>query len=323
MSPKLLVVFDEFIKLKTGKVKPQTLAGFMKVRGKLVRYSDKYGYLDLADLNKKWFDSFVKAMVYGKIGKCSNKTIALYTTILTGFLKEAEGNGYAVNSDFTRFKSRLSEHKKSRTLKAILTEEEILALWSCKDLTSTQDLVKDLFIFQTQTGLRYGDLARIKKGNIKEKNGEFYLVDFSTQKRAVEITIHLNSLCMFIIQKRSKRFKVLQENSFVFSKVPSVSNATGKLKAIAKAAKLDREVKDEIAFGGKLLARSRKLYEALGTHCARHTFASAYMLGGGDIWKLKNLIGHKNIATTEAYVHTLPGFIPDGIEIRLNSNFIF
>lgn len=281
MNPKLLVVLDEFIKLKKGKVKPQTMAGFAKIKSKLTRYTKKYGDLDMVDLNRKWFKHFVKTIVTGKIGKCSNKTIMLYTTIITGFIKEAAANGYAVNNDYLYFKKILTDHKKSKTLKAILSEEELLSMWECKELTKTQDLVRDLFIFQCQTGLRYGDLCRIKKGNIVKKDKEFYLVDFTTQKRAVEITIHLNSICVFIIKKHCKRFKELSDKSFVFKNIPSVNNATGKLKAIGKQCKLNRPVYDSVAYGEKSTKRERKLHEAIGTHCARHTFASNYMMQGG------------------------------------------
>lgn len=51
-------------------------------------------------------------------------------------------------------------------------------------------------------------------------------------------------------------------------------------------------------------------------HCTmymmRHTFASLYIQKGGDIKILKELMGHKNIKTTERYIHENPEMIREG-----------
>lgn len=41
-------------------------------------------------------------------------------------------------------------------------------------------------------------------------------------------------------------------------------------------------------------------------HAFRHGFATAYLKSGGAIHELKELMGHKDIATTEIYLHCLP-----------------
>jgi integrase len=41
-------------------------------------------------------------------------------------------------------------------------------------------------------------------------------------------------------------------------------------------------------------------------HDLRHTFASHFMMKGGDLWKLKKILGHKSIAMTERYSHLSP-----------------
>ena len=38
-------------------------------------------------------------------------------------------------------------------------------------------------------------------------------------------------------------------------------------------------------------------------HDMRHTFASHYMISVGDIWTLKQILGHSSITTTERYAH--------------------
>lgn len=40
-----------------------------------------------------------------------------------------------------------------------------------------------------------------------------------------------------------------------------------------------------------------------GTHILRHTFASFYVQGGGDIKRLQMILGHSSVSVTEKYVH--------------------
>ena len=44
----------------------------------------------------------------------------------------------------------------------------------------------------------------------------------------------------------------------------------------------------------------------------RHTFATLYIQNGGDIKILKELMGHKDIKTTERYIHENPEMIREG-----------
>lgn len=44
-------------------------------------------------------------------------------------------------------------------------------------------------------------------------------------------------------------------------------------------------------------------------HCLRHTFASHYVMNGGNIYDLKELLGHANITTTMRYAHLAPDYL--------------
>ena len=39
----------------------------------------------------------------------------------------------------------------------------------------------------------------------------------------------------------------------------------------------------------------------LGPHLLRHTFATQFLLNGGNVFSLQRLLGHENIATTMLY----------------------
>ena len=47
-------------------------------------------------------------------------------------------------------------------------------------------------------------------------------------------------------------------------------------------------------------------------HDLRHTFASHWMMSGGDLFKLQRILGHKSIEMTQRYSHLSPdAFVSD------------
>jgi integrase len=55
--------------------------------------------------------------------------------------------------------------------------------------------------------------------------------------------------------------------------------------------------------GGKVRNRTgfTSLSEDFRFHDRRHTFASWYMMNGGDLYELAKILGHSNIKMTERY----------------------
>jgi integrase len=60
------------------------------------------------------------------------------------------------------------------------------------------------------------------------------------------------------------------------------------------------------AAGLPLVERNGKLRPYIRFHDTRHTFASHWVLSGGDIFKLQKILGHQSIQMTQRYAHLAP-----------------
>lgn len=52
------------------------------------------------------------------------------------------------------------------------------------------------------------------------------------------------------------------------------------------------------------------------THVLRHTFASHYVISGGNVVKLRDTLGHSEITTTMRYAHLAPDHLEDALELN-------
>lgn len=65
------------------------------------------------------------------------------------------------------------------------------------------------------------------------------------------------------------------------------------------------------------LSRSRvKLPKGQATHVLRHSFASHFVMNGGNILTLQKILGHSDIKMTLRYAHLAPDFMLDTIKYR-------
>ena len=70
------------------------------------------------------------------------------------------------------------------------------------------------------------------------------------------------------------------------------------------------------AVGGRIGWLQHGFRKALGRagitdlhfHDLRHTFASQWMMAGGELYALQNILGHKSAAMTQRYAHLSPAY---------------
>ncbi len=60
--------------------------------------------------------------------------------------------------------------------------------------------------------------------------------------------------------------------------------------------------------------RRARLPEKINFHSLQHTFASWWVLRGGDLYRLKEVMGHADIQTTMIYAHLRPDALREEME---------
>lgn len=58
------------------------------------------------------------------------------------------------------------------------------------------------------------------------------------------------------------------------------------------------------------------LPDGQSVHALRHTFASHFMMNGGNILTLRNILGHRNIQQTMVYAHFSPSYLLDAVKLN-------
>jgi len=271
--------FDEtYTNNKLYKFSSSTVEKYMLLRRSLKEFKPK---LKLNEIDLKFIHDFHYFLVKEKnIGKGGvwNREKNFKATIR-----------YAYNISLKKdnpFKAYTIEKLKPKN--EALTLEELNKI---RDLDLSENHLlqksKEMFLFSCYTGLRYGDVAKLKWGDLK--NG---MISIAQKKTKKPVVIPMAKEAIDIV---AKNIKYKKERETVFSKI-SNQKINYKLKEIATLAKVDKKV---------------------SFHLARHTFGT--ILGRNqNAFMVMKLMGHTKISTSAIYVNLHEKVLRDTIK---NVNF--
>lgn len=206
-------------------------------------------------------------------------------------------------------KGRSLQFKENNKRLRYLTLEEIQNLLSkCSDpaeprlrrekgvIQGTQaPYLRDFIVVAVNTGMRKGEILGLRWDQIR--NGFIYLQKTKTdESRQVPVNKDLEA-CLKEIRKRQQL-----TSPFVFPKSKGDEDEKGKGHL------------DDIKTGFRSLLK-RAGIEDFRPHDLRHTFASHYMMRGGSLKALQEILGHKNIKMTMRYAHLSKEFAREEIQI--------
>ena len=279
----LFDIYDEFISLKRLKVTKNFLLKHKRTKELILEYQKlNRERLDFDKITPLFFDKF-KSYLINNIGMINN-TAYKYITLLKTFLIWANDNNYTENKSYKKFKSEWEENEI-----IYLTEPELMKLYNLQLEDERLNRVRDIFVFQCFTGVRYSDIQNISREDIKNSTWKV-----RTQKTHQIIEIPLNSYALSILVKYNEYPNPL----------PVISNQkmNDYLKELCEIAGIEDTVKTVKYKGSERIETTYKKYEVIGTHTARRTFVSLSLQKGMKPENIMAITGHTTYRMMQKYL---------------------
>ncbi len=178
----------------------------------------------------------------------------------------------------------------SRSLK-FLEKEQVDRLVTACD-TSKEEGIRDRTILELlfSTGLRVSEIVKLNRDQINLDRREFGVIGKGGRARIVFVSDRASQWIANYLKKREDVFKPL----FIrYSGKVIEDNSGEKMRLTARS--IERIVKKYV--------RKIRLPVDATVHTLRHSFATDLLTNGADIRSVQEMLGHKNIATTQIYTH--------------------
>lgn len=224
--------------------------------------------------------------------KFKNSTILKHFAFIKWFLKWAYHKGYHKNEDYKFFKPKLKTTQKRIIF---LTQAELNKLKEYKIPNEKKYLerVRDVFLFQCFTGLRYSDVANLKRSDVKDN-----AIEVTTVKTADSLVIELNNHSKSILEK-------YENEDFHDNKVlPVISNQRMNeyLQELAELAKINEPIRQTYYKGNERIDEVLPKYSLLGTHAGRRTFICNALSLGIPPQVVMKWTGHSDYKAMKPYI---------------------
>lgn len=299
----LFEIFDEFID-EEGKIKNWTAATYTKMKGQKRRLSEFDSELSFENLTVDKLSDYQYYLQEDLQFK--NSTILKQFSFLKWFLKWAKKKNYIKNNDWELFKPKVKTAQKKIIF---LTQEEIVKLKTYKISKDKAYLgrVRDVFLFQCYTGLRYSDVANLRKNDIKND-----IIEITTVKTNDTLQIELNNHSKKILNKYA-RVKLDDDLA-----LPVISNQKMNeyLKELAELAEIDEPIRQTYYIGNKRFDEVLPKHQLLGTHAGRRTFICNALSLGIPPHVVMKWTGHSDYKAMKPYID-----IADEIKASAMSKF--
>ncbi|MEZ4287780.1 MAG: site-specific integrase [Polyangiales bacterium] len=245
-----------------------------------------FGKLSLSVISIEHVDRFISAH-----SDKSPKTVNNYLTLLISLLNLAVELMWM--SHKPKIKKLKEEFQDFRYLRSV---DEI---WRFLDASKTEG--QGFFTFYATavfTGMRAGELAALRWSDI----------DFSTRLITVQRTYTgaTKSGKVRYVPLLDVLLPILREWKFQHPGELVFTNRDGAMWGQSGRVyqEIFKHVLETAGFPNRTVGGKKRGYIVF--HDLRHTFASHWMMAGGDIFKLQKILGHQSIQMTQRYAHLAP-----------------
>ena len=173
-----------------------------------------------------------------------------------------------------------------------LTDDDVQKLLSAPDTKKIRGL-RDKAILEVlfSTGLRVSELVALNRDNVNIEEGEFGVVGKGGHARVVFLSESAKRWLQLYLDARQDPYSPL----FIRYSGPTSKEGLTESKLRLSVRSIERLVDKYRKIAGILIR--------IGPHILRHSFATDLLEHGADIRSVQEMLGHKNIATTQIYTH--------------------
>ena len=296
-------VFDDFVEDcgRQNNWTDSTFEKFAAVKNHLTNFREglTFEFFDERGLND--YISYLR-----DVKEMRNTTIGKQLSFLKWFLRWAFKKGVHQNNAYDSYKPKLKSTQKKIIF---LTWDELNRLREFKIPSNKQALerVRDVFLFQCFTGLRYSDVFNLRRSDIKGDH-----IEVTTVKTSDSLIIELNNHSKAILDK-------YKDVAFEDDKVlPVITNQkmNDYLKELAELAGIDEPVRQIYYRGNERIDEVTPKYALLGTHAGRRTFICNALALGIPPQVVMKWTGHSDYKAMKPYID-----IADDIKANAMSKF--
>ena len=286
MDDNLKVVvgnFLEYLEVERN-CSPLTIRNYKHYWGEFIKFLDGNGKR-AAMLNDVSLESVRKfRLVLARRG-LKVATQSYYVIAIRSFLKWLSRNDV-----FALAAEKLDVPKKRDHLVNFLDREQVNRLLN-QPLNSTEKGIRDRAILELffSTGLRVSELTSLDRDQLDLDNREFGVVGKGGRARVVFISQRAVPYLERWLRRRRDNFKPL----FINLKKRNITDNDDTVRLTARS--VQRIV--------KAYAKQAKLPVEVTPHALRHSLATDLLRSGADLRSVQEILGHKNIATTQIYTH--------------------
>lgn len=222
----------------------------------------------------------------GTVAELKSVTQGYYVIALRSFLK------WCMKNDIPCISPEKIDVPKARdhSLK-FLDGDQVNRLLN-QPLESSQNGIRDRAILELlfSTGLRVSELVSLNREQVDLKTREFGVIGKGGKQRVVFISRSAVSYLERYVKTRSDKYRPL------FVRANHKTDITaGDEKMRLSPRSIQRLVKNYV--------QKAKLPVAATPHTLRHSMATDLLRAGADLRSVQEILGHKNIATTQIYTH--------------------
>jgi site-specific recombinase XerD len=280
-------IFNEFMENAKETKAHGTILNYNATLTRLKGYSEYLGEgITFELINQSFYEGFINYLI--KEQNSLNNTVGRHIKVLKVFLN------YCKKMEIISSNFNLSGFKvfKEEADIIYLTEDELFKIMNLEGLTKSLEQVRDNFCFGCFTGLRFSDIAKINKSNIKEN-----FIEIKTEKTRDSLKIPLNQHAKNLLRK----YSTMNEERPL---PPTISNQKTNeyLKEIAELAEIDEVIEMEKFSGSKKIIIKKPKYNFVTSHTARRTFVTLSLEKGIRAEVVMNITGHKEYQTFKKYI---------------------